>query len=99
MEKVCIEMPIVSACAATECAYNLNKACHARAITVGDGVHPGCDTYIKASRQAADSGHAAGIGACKTASCKFNEGLECMADSVSVGYVQNKVNCITFAAR
>ena len=99
MENICIEMPVVSECAATECAYNLNKACHARAITVGDGTHPGCDTFIKGSPHATGGGQSAGIGACKTASCKFNKGLECMTDSIRVGLVQNKVNCMTYSAR
>jgi hypothetical protein len=99
MEKICIEMPIVSECAVSECAYNLNKACQARAITIGNGITPGCDTFLQGSQQAAEGGRTAGIGACKTAGCKFNEGLECMADSIRVGHVQNNVNCMTFAAR
>lgn len=99
MEKICIEMPVVSECAATECAYNLNKACHARAITIGDGIHPDCDTFLQGSRQAQKGGQTAGIGACKTTGCKFNEGLECMTDSIRVGHVQNKVNCMTYSAR
>jgi hypothetical protein len=41
-----IEMPDVDGCDATECAYNMKGDCHARAITVGDGVHPGCDTRV-----------------------------------------------------
>lgn len=99
MEKICIEMPVVSQCAATECAYNLNKTCHARAITIGDGIHPGCDTFLHGSGKAKGAGQTAGIGACKTINCKFNEDLECMTDSIRVGHVQNKVNCMTYSAR
>lgn len=99
MEKICIEMPVVSECAATECAYNINKDCHARAITIGDGIHPGCDTFLPSSKKAKGGGRTAGIGACKTTNCKFNEGLECMTDSISVCHVQNKVSCTTYSAR
>lgn len=99
MEKICIEMPVVSECSATECAYNHNKACQARAISVGDGIHPGCDTFMKGSQRANPSMGSAGIGACKIAACKFNEGLECMTESIKVGHVQNSVNCMTFMTR
>lgn len=99
MKKITIEMPVVSECSATECAYNRDNACQARAITVGDGVHAGCDTYCKSSQRAKASVGAAGIGACKMAGCKFNDGLECMAQSIQIGRVQNKVNCMTFSTR
>ncbi len=99
MEKICIQMPVVSECAATECAYNFNKNCQARAITVGDGTHPGCDTFFMGSGKAKGSGQIAGIGACKISSCKFNEGFECMTESISVCHVQNKVSCTTYSAR
>lgn len=99
MEKICIEMPIVSECSATECAYNSDKACQARAITVGDGIHAGCDTFWQSSQHAKSGMGSAGIGACKIAGCKFNESLECMTESIKVGHVHNKVNCMTFAAR
>lgn len=99
MKEICIEMSVVSECAAAECAYNINKACHALAITIGDGIHPGCDTFFNGSGQVKEVGQAAGIGACKTTICKFNDGLECRTDSIRVGHVQNKVNCMTFSAR
>lgn len=99
MKKICIEMPVVSECSATECAYNRDKACQARAITIGDGIHAGCDTFWESSQRAKPGMGSAGIGACKITGCKFNEGLECMTESILVGRVQNKVNCMTFSAR
>ena len=99
MEKICIEMPVVSACSATECAYNHDQACHARAITIGNGVHAGCDTFCQSTQHAKTGAGAAGIGACKMTGCSFNEGLECMAQSIQIGRVQNQVNCMTFSAR
>lgn len=99
MEKILIEMALVSGCSATECSYNRNNACQARAITVGDGAHAACDTYCESSQRAKSGSGSAGIGACKMAGCKFNDGLECMASSVRVGRVQSRVNCMTFSPR
>lgn len=97
MDKICIEMPVVSACAATECAYNRDRTCQARAITVGDGVHAGCDTFCKSSQHARAGPGPAGVGACKMTGCKYNDGLECVAESIKVGRAWNQVTCMTFA--
>jgi len=35
MKKICLEMPTITKCMASECAYNANSNCHARAITIG----------------------------------------------------------------
>jgi hypothetical protein len=99
MKQMTIEMPLVAACSATECAYNVDKACHARAITIGDGIHPGCDTFLAGSRHAREVKRVAGVGACKVAGCKFNEDLECVTDNVRVGMVGEQVNCMTYMAR
>lgn len=99
MKKITLEMPAVTKCMASECAYNVNSNCHARAITIGDSVHPGCDTFLKGTRHIKQVQQIAGIGACKTATCKFNDDLECMAESVQVGMVRNEANCTTFALR
>ncbi len=99
MDKVCIEMPIVSKCMVSECCYNGGSQCHARAITIGDSVHPGCDTFMAGSAHTKKTQQIAGIGACKTASCKHNEDFECMADSIQVGMIRSEANCMTFALR
>lgn len=99
MKKITLEMPMVTSCMASDCAYNVNSGCHARAITIGDATRPGCDTFLKGSRHIRQAQQIAGIGACKTASCKFNDDLECMADSVQVGMVSNEANCTTFSLR
>lgn len=95
MKKITLEMPIVTKCMASECVYNANSNCHARAITVGDSIHPGCDTFMAGSRHT-KAKQIAGIGACKTVGCKFNNDLECMAESIQVGMIKNKANCMTF---
>lgn len=99
MNKITVEMPLVSECMVAQCAYNVSNNCHARAITVGDGMHPGCDTFLQGSQHIRESGRIAGIGACKVDSCKFNDDLECVAESIRVGTVRNEANCITYAMR
>jgi hypothetical protein len=99
MKRIMIEMPVITECQVSTCAYNVNKNCHARAITVGDSIHPGCDTFLKGPRHTSHPEQIAGIGACKTSICKFNDDFECMADSVKVGMVKNEANCMTFSTR
>lgn len=93
-----IEMPVVSACSATGCAYNVDDCCHARAITIGDGTHPGCDTFMDSRRHTHDAQRTAGVGACKVTGCSHNDDFECMAESIDVGIERGSVNCLTFHA-
>lgn len=93
-----LDMPDVTACEVTDCAYNKNKNCHARAITVGHGVHPGCDTFLPSDQHSRRS-EGAGVGACKVTSCKHNDDFECQAKSIKVGRREEKVECLTFASR
>lgn len=99
MKKICLEMPIVTKCAVNECVYNAGSNCHARAISVGNAIQPGCDTFMVGAQHAMKTDQVAGIGACKTAGCKFNDDLECMAEGIQVGIVRNEANCMTFALR
>lgn len=99
MKKICLEMPTITKCVASECVYNVDSGCHARAITVGDSLQPGCDTFMAGSRHAKSINQVAGIGACKTTGCKFNNDLECIAESIQVGMVKDKANCVTFDLR
>ena len=94
-----MEMPAVSHCEVSECAYNSDGMCHAMAITVGDAVHPRCDTFCTSISQDLDTNCMAGVGACKTTACMFNKGLECSASDVSVGFNMDEVDCLTFHCR
>jgi hypothetical protein len=96
--RITIEMPIVEQCTVTDCAYNVERTCHARAITVGDGLHPGCDTFFRTSGHT-HQGQRAGVGACKVTGCTFNDDFECMAESISVGRDGDDVHCLTYTAR
>lgn len=94
-----MEMPKVSSCDITECAYNMDDQCHAMGITIGDMVHPRCDTLCMAVNQDLDTSCSAGVGACKTKGCTYNQGFECMASEISVGYIADEVDCLTFRER
>lgn len=96
--KISIDMPQVQSCAIVDCAYNVSENCHARAITIGDGMHPGCDTaFLDAPMRANNKKRIAGVGACKVTSCMFNDDLECNAENINVGLISNSINCMTFA--
>jgi len=97
--KMTVDMPLVSRCTVSECAYNVDTACHARAITVGDGVHPGCDTFLGSSRHTRDTDGNAGVGACKVIGCTHNDDYECTASKITVGHHGTAVDCLSFHAR
>jgi hypothetical protein len=96
--EITIEMPMIDACDVAECTYNRNAACHAKAITIGDGVTPGCDTYMSGSRHVKNAERRAGVGACKVSGCQYNNDFECGAGSVSVGLRSDGVFCMTYSA-
>jgi len=95
--KVRNEMPAVGSCEVTQCAYNVSKNCHARAITVGDAQNPNCDTYLGIPQRSRETQRIAGVGACKVTGCKFNDDFECSAESILVGYRGTRINCLTFS--
>jgi len=99
MKNIVIEMPTVASCLATECAYNVNEDCHARAITVGNSLHAGCDTFFSGSEHTRAVQRTAGVGACKSKECEFNQDLECMADSITVAPQGKAVDCMTYTPR
>lgn len=87
--KVKLELPVIQACDASECAYNLDSKCHARAVTIGGGSHPACDTFISTERDTGrmhvrNRARTAGVGACKVSGCRHNVDLECEAEGIEV---------------
>ncbi len=92
-----VNMSKVSQCNVSDCAYNATEACHAIAITVGDGDKPMCDTFFKTAAHSAVHG-TAGVGACKVAACRHNQGFECSANHIQVANIEGHVRCLTFAA-
>jgi hypothetical protein len=94
-----IEMADVHECAATECAYNKDNACHAKAITIGDGDNPNCDTFMAGPMHTRSTVIQAGVGACKVADCRHNEDLECAADNIRVAMAGACASCMTCEKR
>lgn len=97
--KITIEMPNVSACEVTDCAYNADGNCHARAITVGDGVHAACDTFLPSTAHTRQVLRIAGVGACKVTGCVHNDDYECQASAIRVGRHEQHADCKTFERR
>lgn len=95
--KMTLEMPLVDHCSITQCAYNRDQTCHARAITVGNGVHPGCDTFFDNHEHIHETARTAGVGACKVSGCSYNEDLECNAGRITVGRNLDEIACITYS--
>jgi hypothetical protein len=92
-----MEMPKVSDCTVSDCAYNTGKACHALAITIGENPdQPVCDTFFQSSTHGGVKGATAGVGACKTADCSFNKDFECTASKITVGMKSGEPDCLTF---
>lgn len=94
-----MEMPKVEQCNVNECSYNDENRCHALAVTIGDGVHPHCDTYVHASHRGGDRNCDAGVGACKVEGCSNNKHLECHAKSVQIGWQGDEIDCLTYKRR
>ena len=98
MTQLTIDMSVVAECTVTDCAFNVNRNCHAKAITVGSSsVHPGCDTFYKVPNHTRDANRTAGVGACKVTACRYNHDFECTAGNVSVGKLENDPVCLTFS--
>jgi hypothetical protein len=93
-----IEMPLVKNCSVQECAFNTDQYCHAKAITIGDGSNPACDTFFEHASHATKNRNA-GVGACKVESCQFNKNFDCTAVDISVGEIANTVRCLTYLSQ
>lgn len=92
-----MEMPEVKECKMQDCAYNMDMACHALAITVGAETHPVCDTFVRASEKGGAEDSRGRVGACKVSTCKWNSKLECSAPGIAVDlHQQDDADCMTF---
>ena len=93
-----MEKAKVTECEVTDCAYNMDKTCHAMAITIGDTVKPRCDTFCMSSKKGGEEGYVASVGACKVSVCAYNIALECNSPAICVGYQEGEPDCLTFKA-
>lgn len=92
-----MEMSEISKCNMSTCAYNIDSACHTLGITVGP--HAECNTYVHASSRGGFRDVQAGVGACLTSNCKFNDQLECRATSINVAVDSKHADCKTFVEK
>ncbi|OLT29425.1 hypothetical protein BJF83_11590 [Nocardiopsis sp. CNR-923] len=92
-----MNMPLVNSCEAHACAYNTDHSCHALAITVGNEPRAHCDTFFGDDSSGGDPVQTGHVGACKMSDCEHNVHLECQAPGINVGYVENQVDCLTYA--
>jgi hypothetical protein len=97
--EIMIDMPLINRCDVSECSYNLDSACHAKAITIGDGITPGCDTYMRREGHVNNTTITAGVGACKISGCSHNSDFECAAESIEVSHGGSRVLCMTYMPR
>ncbi len=95
-----MNMAKVYRCEVSECSYNFQNQCHARAITVScGGARPMCETFCSSSIRGGDRNFLAGVGACKCAECIFNTALECRSPEIKVGRQDDQIDCLTFRPR
>ncbi len=93
-------MATIKECSVTDCAYNKHNSCHTLAITVGGPEEcPHCDTYTVSAHSGGIMDTRGGVGACKVASCSFNNSLECSAHSIAIGWHANHPDCKTFTPK
>ncbi|HEY3356042.1 MAG TPA: DUF1540 domain-containing protein [Polyangia bacterium] len=92
-----IQLSKIAMCEAKQCAYNRQGECHAAAVTIGDGMHPMCDTFMAGKQGGVPETGA--VGACKVADCRFNQSLECGAGKIELGLHDGHADCRTFTHR
>ena len=93
-----IEGSIVQSCKVEGCSFNSHSKCHALAVTIGDGTHPRCDTFVQ---EGSDSGMETStrVGACKVVSCVNNKKLICKAGFIDVIFNNDHPHCNKFQAK
>ena len=91
-----MSLPIISTCSAEGCSYNHDHDCHAAAITVLNHGSAACGTFVEGDHTAGmeEAGH---VGACHRADCTHNSALECTADHIDVGAMDDVADCLTYA--
>ncbi|WP_375430666.1 DUF1540 domain-containing protein [uncultured Friedmanniella sp.] len=89
-----LEMPQVSDCTATACAYN-HDGCHAFAVNIDSAA--ACGTFLSLNEKGGLD-VVAQVGACQRQDCVHNASLECHAPSISVGFTAANADCLSYQA-
>ena len=90
-----LEMPSVSECTATSCAYN-HDGCHAFAVSIN--ADAACATFLSLNEKGGLD-VVAQVGACQRQNCVHNQDLECTAASVRVGSTADHADCLSYQPR
>ena len=90
-----LEMPSVSDCTATTCAYN-HDGCHAFAVSIN--ADAACATFLSLNEKGGLD-VVAQVGACQRQNCVHNQGLECTAASVHIGSSADHADCLSYQPR
>ncbi len=89
-----LEMPHVTDCSATTCAYN-HDGCHAYAVTIDSAAE--CGTFLSLN-QKGGLDVVAQVGACLRQDCVHNTDLECGAAAITVGSSSDTAGCLSYQA-
>ena len=89
-----LEMPHVTDCTATSCAYN-HDGCHAYAVTIDSSA--ACGTFLSLNAKGGLD-VVAQVGACQRQDCVHNADLECRAPSITVGLTAQAADCLSYQA-
>ncbi|MBA8792463.1 hypothetical protein FHX74_000057 [Friedmanniella endophytica] len=89
-----IDLPQVTDCTATSCAYN-HDGCHAFAVTIDTTAN--CGTFLSLNEKGGLN-VVAQVGACQRTDCTHNQALECRAPSITVGAGQSTAGCLSYQA-
>jgi hypothetical protein len=90
-----LEMPHVTGCTATACAYN-HDGCHAYAVNIDSSAS--CGTFLSLN-QKGGLDVVAQVGACQRQDCVHNSELECAAPSIHVGRSADHADCLSYQPR
>jgi len=97
--RMIVDMTAVASCSVEGCAFNQERKCHAKAITIGNTTNPACDTFHPSSRHINNIRRVAGVGACKTTDCVNNEDFECKDREIHVRISGGHNVCMSYQRR
>jgi hypothetical protein len=93
-----VDLGLVSKCDVINCIYNEGQQCAAGSIDVIflDDLAQ-CYTYTILDKEELPGGVGAGdVSECDVIDCTYNEGQRCIADSITVTFVDDKAQCATY---
>lgn len=91
-------VPEVKKCTVSQCFYNKDNECCARAVLIGSS-EPKCETFIESHQHTKHPGQAE-VGACHIENCQYNQSMCCHAcGDIEIGFSNNQAWCNTFESK